>query len=60
MPSTDQYVVWSVAALVRNLYATADNGLVVRDQDETGSGAWQQFNSRSVATNKPVLYVAWG
>ncbi len=60
MPNTDQYVSWNVTALVPHLYAGVNNGFVVRDQDETGSGAWQQFNSRSVATNKPQLYVAWG
>jgi hypothetical protein len=60
MPSTDQYVEWPVTALVRDIYSAGNNGFVVRDQDETGGGAWQQFNSRSVASNKPQLYVAWG
>jgi len=41
------------------MYSAGSNGFVVRDQDETGPGAWQQFNSRAVATNKPVLVVAW-
>ncbi len=58
-PNSDQYVSWTVTALVAELYALGNNGFVVRDQDETGGGAWQQFNSRSVATNKPQLYVAW-
>jgi hypothetical protein len=60
MPATDQYVPWTVTALVKDLYTLGNNGFVVRDQDETGGGAWQQFNSRSVASNKPQLYVAWG
>lgn len=60
MPSSDQYVSWTVTDHMRSIYALGNNGFVVRDQDETGGGAWQQFNSRSVATNKPLLYVAWG
>jgi hypothetical protein len=60
MPNSDQYVEWTVTALVREVYSAGNNGFVVRDQDETGSGAWQQFHSRSVATDKPQLYVAWG
>jgi hypothetical protein len=59
MPAGDQYVEWTVTALAKDLYSLGNNGFVVRDQDET-SAAWQQFNSRSVATNKPQLYVAWG
>jgi hypothetical protein len=59
MPAGDQYVEWTVTALAKDLYSLGNNGFVVRDQDETGGGAWQQFNSRSVATNKPQLYVAW-
>ncbi len=59
MPSSDQYVSWTVTSQVKDLYTLGNNGFVVRDQDETGGGAWQQFNSRSVATNKPQLYVAW-
>ncbi|WP_168714312.1 DNRLRE domain-containing protein, partial [Streptomyces sp. A1136] len=59
MPATDQYVSWTVTSQVKDLYTLGNNGFVVRDQDETGTGAWQQFNSRAVATNKPQLYVAW-
>jgi hypothetical protein len=59
MPNSDQYVSWTVTSQVKDLYTLGNNGFVVRDQDETGGGAWQQFNSRSVATNKPQLYVAW-
>ena len=59
MPSTDQYIDWSVTTLVQSMYSAGSNGFVVRDQDETGGGAWQQFNSRAVATNKPVLVVVW-
>jgi hypothetical protein len=58
MPNTDQYVTWTVTVLVRELYASGDHGFVVRDQDETGPGAWQQFASRT-ATDKPQLQVFW-
>ena len=60
MPNSDQYVSWTVTSQVKDMYALGNNGFVVRDQDETGGGAWQQFNSRAVASNKPQLYVAWG
>ena len=59
MPNTDQYVSWTVTQLVKDIYSLGNNGFLVRDQDETGPGAWQQFNSRAVATNKPQLYIAW-
>ena len=58
-PSSDQYMQWTVTALAKDIYALGNNGFVVRDQDET-SAAWQQFNSRSVASNKPQLYVTYG
>jgi hypothetical protein len=61
MPNSDQYVEWPVTTITRALYLGANNnGFVVRDQDETVPGAMQQLNSRSLATNKPQLYVAWG
>jgi hypothetical protein len=53
-------VVWTVTDHVRSIYALGNNGFMVRDQDETGGDAWQQFHSRSVATNKPQLTVSWG
>ncbi len=59
MPATDQYVEWPVTALVQVMYASGNNGFVVRDQDETGPGAWQQFMSRA-ATSPPQLRVVWG
>jgi hypothetical protein len=60
MPNGDQYVDWAVATLVRDLYAAGNNGFLVRDENETGAAAMQQFNSISVATNKPQLSVTWG
>jgi hypothetical protein len=60
IPAGDQYVDWTVTALAKDIYALGNNGFVVRDQDETGGGAWQQFNSRAVATNKPQLVVTYG
>lgn len=58
MPGTDQYVSWPVTAQVRDMYSLGNNGFVVQDQDETGSGAWQQFVSRD-GTDKPLLQVSW-
>ena len=58
MPSGDQYVSWSVTEIAKDMYAGANNGFVVRDENETGS-AWQQFNSRDAFSNKPQLTVTW-
>lgn len=63
MPNGDQYVNWTVTDHVRSIYAlgtSGNNGFMVRDQDETGGGAWQQFNSRDAFSNKPQLTVTWG
>jgi hypothetical protein len=60
VPNGDQYMSWTVTALAKDIYSLGNNGFVVRDQDETGGGAWQQFNSRDVASNKPQLTVTWG
>jgi hypothetical protein len=60
MPNTDQYINWTVTNHVRNIYALGNNGFMIRDQDETGGGAWQQFNSRDAFSNKPQLTVTWG
>lgn len=60
MPNTDQYIVWTVTDHVKSIYALGNNGFMIRDQDETGGGAWQQFNSRDAFSNKPQLTVTWG
>ena len=63
MPSTDQYIDWTVTDHVKAIYALGpggNNGFMVRDQTETGGGAWQQFNSRDAFSNKPLLTVNWG
>lgn len=60
MPNSDQYINWTVTDHVRDIYALGNNGFMVRDQDETGGGAWQQFNSRDTFSNKPQLTVSWG
>lgn len=60
MPNSDQYVQWTVTDLVKDIYALGNNGFVVRDQDETGPGAWQQFASRSAVGSEPRLQVFWG
>ena len=63
MPNTDQYINWTVTDHVKAIYALGsggNNGFMVRDQTETGGGAWQQFNSRDAFSNKPQLTVTWG
>jgi large repetitive protein len=63
MPNGDQYINWIVTDHVKAIYALGtggNNGFMVRDQAETGGGAWQQFNSRDAFSNKPQLTVTWG
>ena len=57
--ATNGYLSWTVTALVRDLYTGANNGFVVRDQAEGGTGPWQQYFARQAA-NPPKLAVSWG
>ncbi len=57
---------WDVTAIVGDLYAVGNNGLVVRDQAEGGAGVTNRYDSRdlggaglNVATD-PELLVEWG
>jgi hypothetical protein len=53
------YLSWTVTALMPTLYSGANNGFVVKDQAENGSGPWQQYFARQMA-NPPKLDVSWG
>jgi hypothetical protein len=57
--ATIGYLSWTVTALVPSLYSGANNGFVVKDQTEGGSGPWQQYFARHKA-NPPKLDVSWG
>lgn len=54
-------VEWIVTTHVRNMYAAANYGFLVRDQKEDGVGIEQVFSSREVgASNSPRLIVSFG
>jgi hypothetical protein len=57
--ATNGYLSWPVTTLVRDLYAGANNGFMIRDQAENGNGPWQQYFARHKA-NPPKLDVSWG
>jgi large repetitive protein len=58
--ASDGWQQWSVATLVAAMYASGNNGLLLRDQIEDDPvGAKQYYNSREAATNNPVLTVTW-
>jgi large repetitive protein len=57
--ATSGWVSWTVTTLVRDLYTGANNGFIVRDQAENGSGPWQQYFARQTA-NPPKLTITWG
>jgi hypothetical protein len=57
--ATNGYLSWTVTTLVRDLYTGPNNGFVVRDQAENGSGPWQQYFARQTP-NPPKLDISWG
>jgi hypothetical protein len=54
------HLTWPVTTQVGDLYISGvNNGFLVRDQAENGSGPWQQYFTRSTP-NPPRLDVSWG
>jgi CSLREA domain-containing protein len=53
------YRVWNVAGLVQAMYASANNGFLIRDAIEN-EDAEQQFFSRHMSTNRPQLVLKFG
>jgi parallel beta-helix repeat protein len=54
------YREWSVAAQVQAIYDTgANNGFLIRDATESGSGSEQQFHSREKGENPPELVISF-
>jgi hypothetical protein len=53
------YRTWDVAGLVQSMYASGNNGFLVRDANEN-QDAEQQFHSRSESTNRPLLVLTFG
>jgi CSLREA domain-containing protein len=51
---------WNVTSQVRDSFAAGtNNGFLIRDANESGGGAEQQFYSRENSSNKPVLLVTY-
>ncbi|MBK9053053.1 MAG: DNRLRE domain-containing protein [Chloroflexi bacterium] len=49
---------WDVATMVQTMLDTGvNNGFLIRDASETGSGAEQQFHAREKGNNIPVLVI---
>ena len=48
---------WNVSAQVTSMYATANNGFLIRDAGDNSGGAEQQFASRESSQNRPELVV---
>jgi hypothetical protein len=54
---------WTVTALVKQLYAGPDNGLLVKDHvEDAGSARATVYDSLDNATvaNRPQLLLTWG
>ena len=52
---------WSVTAQVQAMYApSANDGFLIRDASEGGSGREQQFHAREKGSNIPTLIVTFG
>jgi large repetitive protein len=60
-PSGSGYREWTVTQQVRDMYASGNNGFLIRDATENGSGVEQGFNSREKGSdNPPRLVVTFG
>jgi parallel beta-helix repeat protein len=51
--SVSGYVEWSVTSQVRDMYAGANHGFLIRDSAEGGGGILQGFHSREKAPDQP-------
>jgi hypothetical protein len=54
------YIEWNVSAQVNNMINGNNYGFLIRDANEKGSTALQQFHSRENGTNQPQLIVTFG
>jgi large repetitive protein len=55
------YREWTVTQQVRDMYASGNNGFLIRDATENGNGVEQGFNSREKGSdNPPRLVVTFG
>jgi hypothetical protein len=53
------YRQWNVAAQVQAMYTGANNGFLIRDASEGGSGWEQQFHSREKGSDMPQLVITF-
>jgi uncharacterized repeat protein (TIGR01451 family) len=54
------WVQWTVTTPVTGMYTSANNGFMIRDASEGGSGIEQRFSSRESSVNLPELTVTFG
>jgi hypothetical protein len=60
-PLSSSYVQWSVASQVQSMYSSGNDGFLIRDGVEGGSGLEQAFHSREKGTdNPPQLVITFG
>ena len=61
-PSAASYQSWTVTDQVRQMYAGANHGFLLRDQVENASNAVTQtyLSRENASTNRPQLVVNWG
>ena len=48
---------WNVSAQVVSMYASTNNGFLIRDAGDNNGGAEQQFASREASMNRPELVI---
>lgn len=54
------YRSWNVLTLVQAMYSGSNFGFLIRDANETGGGAEQQFHSREKGSSLPQLVITFG
>jgi hypothetical protein len=53
------YRQWNVLSIVQTMYSGTNNGFLIRDANEGGSGNEQQFHSREKGTDMPQLVIVF-
>jgi hypothetical protein len=57
--SGNGYREWSVTGMVQSMYASSNNGFLIRDASEGGGGSEQQFHSREKGESMPELVITF-
>jgi hypothetical protein len=53
------YRQWNVLSLVQTMYSSTNNGFLIRDASDSGSGNEQQFHSREKGTERPQFVMVF-